>query len=405
MLTNLELYIEEIEYQKQLKHLEKKLKNKKIIIYGTGMLFELVKKKYDLSKFNIIGVADQKFTVEDKTYLGYRIIPVNSVPNEKPDYLLVATLKYLQLIQILEKETYKNAKFKIMPLLEKKCYSVTLFPKYFRKLIYLGDFIKALFKYSTQKIPLDKLQIWIGETCTLKCKNCSQLFPYIEQKLYDIDSVIKDTKKILLHCSPKSLHIIGGEPFTNKNIGKLIEFIAKINPAQPNKIITNGTIIPSEETLSILEKYKDDIYITISGYDCIKDRQIKFQQICQERNIKCKIINEDSPWFYTGDPSTEEIKDINSIIRNFTACWDRSCHTIADGELSICPRMKNSSQIFKHDKWFIENMPIKYLGRGLISRALIAACLSSKTYREACKYCYGVSSINNVYCVRAEQLK
>lgn len=405
MLDNLEQYIEESDYKKQLKNLEKKLKNKKAIVYGTGLLFELLSQKYDLSNLNIIGVADRKFTANDKNYMGYRVISVDKVPSEKPDYLLVATLKYLNLIRILENETYKGEKFRIIPLLEKRAMLSTRIATRFRGLTYLRTFINALFKYRNKKIPMEKLQIWVGQTCTLRCKNCSQLFPYINQRLYDIDLVIRDTKKLLKHCEPTALHIIGGEPFTNKEIWKLIEFVATQNPKQPNKIISNGTIIPDELTLKTLEKYKDDIYITISGYENAKDRQSAFKKVCDERGIKCRIINEDSPWFYMGDKTMKRIKDKSAVFKNFTACWDKSCHTVADGELSVCPRMHNSPEIFKHEKPFIENLAIKNIKGGLISRALIATCLTENTYREACHYCYGVSGINNIYCVRAEQLE
>lgn len=398
-------YLYDNNFRKQLKLLENKLKGKKIVIYGAGQFFKLINEYYDLSKFNIIGIADKKFTENDKTYLNYPVIQISDIQKVNPDYLLVAVYSYLNLINILENTTFKNCKFKILPFIKKQYLKYSYLPDNLRSLVYLKIFFKNLFLLKNKKLNLKKLQIWTGQTCTLKCKNCSQLFPYITPKIYDIDKVIEDTKKVLKHCTVDSLHIIGGEPFTNKEIYKLIEFVSVQNPNKPNKIITNGTILPNEETLKTLEKYKNDIYITISGYNCVNERQVKFKDLCDSKGIKCRIITEDTPWFYLGNSSMTEIEDREKIAQNFDACWDRTCYTIADGELTICPRMHNSPEIFKHKKLGVEYLPINFLKFGLFSKALISACLSDETYRESCKYCYGVSCINNLYCVRAEQIE
>lgn len=281
-----------------------------------------------------------------------------------------------------------------------------------RSVIYLLEFLKNLYKYRNKKIKLEKLQVWVGQTCNLRCKNCSQLFPYIKHRLYDIDVVIDQLKKVLVFCEVDSIHIIGGEPFTNKEIYKLIEYICEKNPNGKNKIVSNGTIIPQNNTLNVLQKYNKQIFVTVSCYDALKDKQDVFAKKLEEYNITCqKICDENFKWFFVGDTSMKEIKGAKRIQRNFDACWDRTCVTIADGELSICPRMHNSYTVFKHSKKKIEHLPInKFLSApsnklfATVKKALIATCLTTKTFREACRYCYGVSSINNMYCNRGEQL-
>ena len=44
------------------KKLNKKLKGKTIVIYGSGLLFQKVLSNYDLSELNIIGISDRKFS-------------------------------------------------------------------------------------------------------------------------------------------------------------------------------------------------------------------------------------------------------------------------------------------------------------------------------------------------------
>ena len=47
--------------QKQIDKLAKKFKNKKVVIYGAGIYFQIIKNNFDISKLNIIGIADKKF--------------------------------------------------------------------------------------------------------------------------------------------------------------------------------------------------------------------------------------------------------------------------------------------------------------------------------------------------------
>ena len=47
-------YLQRVKFDKQIKKLTKKLKDKTVVIYGTGLLFQEVLKNYDLSGLNII---------------------------------------------------------------------------------------------------------------------------------------------------------------------------------------------------------------------------------------------------------------------------------------------------------------------------------------------------------------
>jgi len=118
---DLEFYLKEINFDKQFKKLTKKLKNKKVIIYGSGSLFQLIQEKYDLSKLNIIGISDRKYTPTDEGNedLGYKIIPMVKMPDYSPDYVLVSTLNYIDIIDNFESVLFKGEKTKIRPLAQK----------------------------------------------------------------------------------------------------------------------------------------------------------------------------------------------------------------------------------------------------------------------------------------------
>lgn len=119
-------YLKSVRFDKYLKKINNKLKNKKILIYGTGLLFQTIIKHYDLSNLNIIGISDKKYLEEDegKQDLGYNIILRSKIVNYKPDYILVATLKFLSIIDYFQNKEFKGTGIKILPLVDKPFFSL-----------------------------------------------------------------------------------------------------------------------------------------------------------------------------------------------------------------------------------------------------------------------------------------
>ncbi len=118
MSEDFKTYLDSIKYEKYLKKLKNKLKNKKIIIYGTGSFFKYIKENYDFSGLNIIGISDMKFDEKDegKDFLGYKMIPKNKIVSYNPDYILVATLKYISIVEDFEVNILNKTKIKVLPL-------------------------------------------------------------------------------------------------------------------------------------------------------------------------------------------------------------------------------------------------------------------------------------------------
>lgn len=118
--------LEDVKFEKQLKRLNKKLKNKKIIIYGAGTFFEKVLKNYDLSNINIIGVSDSKFAPqqEGELYLNYKIIPFDKILEYEPDYVLISTLKFMNILNDFRNEVFHKTKIKVLPLVDRPLFDL-----------------------------------------------------------------------------------------------------------------------------------------------------------------------------------------------------------------------------------------------------------------------------------------
>lgn len=119
-IANIE-YVEKFNFAKNLKKLKRKLKKKSVVIYGAGVFFQAIKKHFDISDINIIGISDRRFEghKEDEEFLGYKAYAPSELRELNPDYVLVATKMYIKIIEDLYFETLKDTKIKIKPLLKK----------------------------------------------------------------------------------------------------------------------------------------------------------------------------------------------------------------------------------------------------------------------------------------------
>ena len=60
-----EQVFKELNFTKHYEKLCKTLSDKKVLFYGAGLMFDYFSKNYDLSKLNIIGIADKKFEINN----------------------------------------------------------------------------------------------------------------------------------------------------------------------------------------------------------------------------------------------------------------------------------------------------------------------------------------------------
>lgn len=122
---NLE-YALKYKFESYLKNLKKKLKNKKIMVYGAGLFFRLLCEYFDFSDLNIIGVVDKKYknVDENKEFLGYKTFKPENIISENPDYLIIATKKFVPIFENLYFDYLDKTNIKIIPIIKKNIFSL-----------------------------------------------------------------------------------------------------------------------------------------------------------------------------------------------------------------------------------------------------------------------------------------
>lgn len=118
MSEDFETYLKNIKFEKYLKNLKKKIGNRPIIFYGSGSFFQYIKENYDLTSFNVIGISDMKFSIDDegKDCLGYKIIPKDKIVEYSPDFVIICTIKYISILENFVINILNDTKIKAYPL-------------------------------------------------------------------------------------------------------------------------------------------------------------------------------------------------------------------------------------------------------------------------------------------------
>ena len=117
-MNTLEEHLKFCNFDKYLKKLCKRLKGKRILVYGTGSLFQYIQKNYDLSKLNIVAVSDGKYLLEQEGQedLGYTIVPKEKLESFEVDVVLLGLQNYIGVLCNFSSTIYKDKKTIILPL-------------------------------------------------------------------------------------------------------------------------------------------------------------------------------------------------------------------------------------------------------------------------------------------------
>ena len=263
-------------------------------------------------------------------------------------------------------------------------------------------------RYRNKKVQIPFLEIWVGQCCNLRCKNCCHLIPYMEQKLYDIEQIIHDCQMLFELCEVEFFSIVGGEPFTHPELYRLMDFVAQSPNIKKGKIVTNGTILPQSRMIKSLKGLNGKLEIRIDGYPGIGIGVVEeFADIMKRNDIPYHFarFNPDkvSSWKQlTPDYNEPLVKKETEHL--FSKCYIRDCNTLANGELTLCPRGIGSEHVFHMPKNPYEHVNIRELQASVAAKARIATCINQTVYKDYCKYCLSLSEKNDRYVMPGEQL-
>ncbi len=120
---DLKAYLEENDISKQIKKLAKKCRGRKVVFYGAGEFFYLIKDNNDLSDFDVVGIADLKFcTNPEENKTEYKTMIPNDLKTESYDVIIITLYNDLQVLPHIEKiiKGTKNHNADLYPIMTPK---------------------------------------------------------------------------------------------------------------------------------------------------------------------------------------------------------------------------------------------------------------------------------------------
>jgi len=183
--------------------------------------------------------------------------------------------------------------------------------------------------------------------CTLNCKLCSACILYIKKhECFDTEELLRTLDKLFeVYDYIEHLDFSGGEPLTNPDIAKILKYALKYkDKCGLFRVITNGTLIPSNELLEVMSS--DDKYsFLVDHYGDLSVNIDTVIKLLEENNIRYQlnIYHGDEQW-YDGwvDQGKLENKgytenELKKVFRNCHAAnW--MCLTVLKGKLYQCVR-------------------------------------------------------------------
>lgn len=116
-----EEYLKFYNAQEKINKLAKKYKNKRVVLYGAGQFSHCIFENYDLSKLNIVAVADKKFE-ENANHEFYNLNCVKPADLKVMDYdvILIMNFDTRHFVNILDESVLygsKNASIEVRPFI------------------------------------------------------------------------------------------------------------------------------------------------------------------------------------------------------------------------------------------------------------------------------------------------
>lgn len=244
--------------------------------------------------------------------------------------------------------------------------------------------------YHTQNdedVNFSRIQFVVSERCSLKCKDCTHLMQYY-QSPQDVDlEKYKGAFDLLLSAirCVSEIRILGGEPFMNRQMYKVIEWYHDNGKIQNISVYTNGTIIPDENNLRALTKEKVRLHISDYGLPSSKISQLV--EVLDKWGIQYYVRSYDE-WQDAGnlvyrDYSVDKMKNI------FSVCYERNCFTFLKGKLHRCPRSAHAMNLGAMPDIVDDYIDLSNWTSDVEDLKNQLRKLQKKEYLAACNYCDG----------------
>ena len=373
------------------------------IIYGAGIVGRMTLEALSQRNIKVDFFCDaspekQKIKVKD-----IEVISPESLDRLNKETDIFVSIQYFNsLIPFLEKKGFKNL-YKVTDLLSdtnlEKSYksewavelglseipynSALRIVDYYNKMGLKNDYLKE------GKLHVKAIDIQVTERCSLKCQDCSNLMQYYDRPQNSEEQVMFDSIERFMSCvdTLDEFRVIGGDPFMNKELFKVVNKLATYEKNKKIVIYTNAKIVPKNENLDCLRNDKILVYITNYGRDSIAHDALVDVLIKENINystFKC------TTWLDCGRIMPDSKKSQEALEHQFENCCVSDLTSLLHGKIYRCPFSANASNLEAIPKNATDEVNLLDKNLSIAElREQIKTLLYEKKSITACSFCNG----------------
>lgn len=206
-----------------------------------------------------------------------------------------------------------------------------------------GEVFQMIFDvYKHGQIKIDRVEVFMTSNCTLNCEKCVAYIPYFKHRVVAPFESLKQDMDLLFGKVDYvfKLKLLGGECFLHPDLIAYVDYIYSNYHKQIGsiRIGTNGTIMPSDEIVSMCKR--NEVIVDISDYSQAVPELNKLEAVKEKllnNGVMVDIKRTGEQWLDMGfpDSSRAKVEDEDALRAHFEKCA-MFCRQFADGKLFYC---------------------------------------------------------------------
>ena len=286
--------------------------------HESGEMFENLKKVQDIEICGFTDLDTKLWGTQEKGYPVYSIFQVAEFYKErKIDKIIFASKIRMPLLNRMVKEACNLG-------IDKRDIWIAK-PEFYTEPI--REHICVYDEY--RRIPY--IEFHVVDSCNLNCKGCVHFSPLVRgEKFADYETVKRDLvqlKKLVSYID--KIHILGGEPFLNKELDKYIDLVRTVYPFSDINIVTNGLLLMKTDEKIISAIKKNKAKIQISTYPPIMGKIDEIIDWAKNKGLEVGCSEPIYEFAYTFDCKGGHSHGVSHI--------NCTCPNLYEGSLAVCP--------------------------------------------------------------------
>jgi len=275
---------------------------------------------------------------------------------------------------------------------------------------FMGRDFPSITSWHFQKIFVHSLSLIVTDKCTLNCKNCAIMLPYFkESAVYTLEELEQSIDTAFQKIDfIGDFTVTGGEPLLCGQLEQVLAYAGRRYRDRIGsfKIITNGTISPSQGLLEVMKTY--DIDAEVSDYTKavpeIKARVERTVAAFRENGISCHFLS-DAQWVDFGFTKPDKDWSTDQLTAFFDFC-STTCRGYVNGEIWYCINAGFAERALGRVPDPDNRLDLRKVGDSLEERRAIVEFdmgFNKKGYVQMCRRCNGSCEINTHFIEVGEQ--